>query len=119
MKTEIQSAAIARGQDKITHETFYVVQSDTHPHIWYTVRWNNQRLAWECNCPATKPCKHERAVNEVLKVRRALIAAAMGGQTPAIVAQLQAQEDARQAEKSSRPSQKGSLNGNRPFSLLK
>jgi len=120
LKTEIQSAAIARGQDKVTHETFYVVQSDTQANTWYTVRWNNERLMWEDNCPAScQQCKHVRAVNQVLAVRRATIALAMGGQVPAIVAKLQRDEDTRQAEASHRPSQKGSLNGNRPFSLLK
>jgi len=120
LKTEIQSAAIARGKDKVTHETFYVVKSDSSDTTWYQVRWNNERLMWCCNCPARcSGCKHTRAVNEILKVRRATIAAAMGPDTVAIVAKLQRDEDTRQAEASHRPSQKGSLNGNRPFSLLK
>lgn len=92
-KSEIQQATVARGKDKVTHETFYVVRSDSCETTWYTVRWNNERLAWQCNCPATKPCKHERAVQEVLKIRRATIAAAMGGEVPAIVAKMQADED--------------------------
>jgi len=115
-KTEIQSAAIARGTDKITHEHFYVVKSDSADR-WYEVRW--QVNAWSCNCPASCQCKHVRAVNEILRIRRATIALAMGGQVPAIVAKYQHDEDTRQAEASHRPSQKGSLNGNRPFSLLK
>lgn len=96
-KTEIQQATVARGTDKATHETFYVVRSDSCETTWYTVRWNNERLMWCCNCPATKPCKHERAVQEVLKIRRTTIAAAMGGQVPAIVAKLQDREDAKLA----------------------
>src|SRR5258707_8166464 len=75
IKTEIQSASVARGVDKITHETFYVVKSDSCETTWYTVRWNNERLMWCCNCPATcNGCKHVRAVNQVLAVRRATIA---------------------------------------------
>ena len=119
-KNEIQSASVARGTDKQTHETFYVVKSDSSDTTWYTVRWNHERLMWCCNCPARcNGCKHQKAVNEVLKVRRATVALAMGGEVPAIVAKYQHDEDTRQEEKSSRPSQKGSLNGNRPFSLLK
>jgi len=97
-QSEIAAPAIARGTDKITHETFYVVQSDSQANTWYQVRWNNERLMWCCNCPARcSGCKHTRAVNEILKIRRQRIAAAMGGQVPAIVAKLQAQEDAKLA----------------------
>jgi len=96
-QTEIAAPAIARGTDKLTHETFYVVQSNSHPNTWYQVRWDNQRLEWRCNCPSRKPCKHQLAVNQVLRIRRQRIAAAMGGQVPAIVAKMQAQEDAKLA----------------------
>ncbi|SRR6266566_4050591 len=120
LKTEIQSAAIARGKDKITHETFYVVKSDSSDTTWYTVRWNNERLMWCCNCPALcNGCKHVRAVNEVLKVRRATIALAMGPETVAVVARMQRNEDTRQAEASHRPGQKGQLNGSHEFKLMR
>ena len=101
-KSEITQASVARGVDKATHEVFYVVKSDTQENVWYTVRWNNEALAWQCGCPATKPCKHERAVQEVLKIRRATIDVAMSGPVE-------------------RPtSQKGNLNGGgREFSLLR
>jgi hypothetical protein len=83
--TEIQAATVARGIDKVTHETFYVVQSDTDANTWYQVRWSNEYLMWCCNCPALcSGCKHNRAVQ---------VALAMGGQTPAIVTTLQAKED--------------------------
>jgi hypothetical protein len=98
-KTEIQSAAIARGTDKVTHEHFYVVKSDSSDR-WYEVRW--QVNAWSCNCAAHCQCKHVRAVNEILRIRRATIALAMGGQVPAIVAKLQAREDAKLAEQAAR-----------------
>ena len=102
-ETSIQSPAIARGTDKITHQVFYVVQSDSHPNTWYTVRWNNERLMWCCNCPARcSGCKHTRAVNEILKIRRQRIAQAMGPQTVEVVAKLQAQEDAKRAEQAAR-----------------
>ena len=95
-KSEIQSASVARGTDKLTHEVFYVVKSDTQAHTWYEVRWNNERLMWCCECPAKcNGCKHSRAVNQVLAVRRATIALAMGGAMPKIVAKLQAEEDAK------------------------
>jgi hypothetical protein len=97
-KSEIQSASIARGVDKITHEVFFVVKSDSFETTWYTVRWNNERLMWCCNCPARcNGCKHVKAVNEFLCIRRASIAAAMGGQVPAIVAKLQRDEDRKNA----------------------
>jgi hypothetical protein len=105
-KTEIQQASIGRVTDKITHEHYYVVKSDTQENVWYTVRWNNAACEWQCNCPSYKPCKHERAVQEVLKIRRQHIALAMGGQTPKIVAKMQEQEDKKLAER-------GHLNGNR------
>src|SRR6266702_7133367 len=93
-KTEIQQAAICRCTDKATHEVFYAVKSDSSD-TWYQIRWNGN--TWMCDCPATKPCKHMRAVNEVLAVRRASIAAQMGGEMPAIVARMQAEEDAKRA----------------------
>jgi hypothetical protein len=93
VQSEIAQATVARGVDKQTHEVFYVVKSDSQANTWYEVRWSNQRLAWECGCPATKPCKHERAINQVLAVRRATIALAMGGDVPAIVARMQSEED--------------------------
>src|SRR5438876_10335413 len=88
--TQINQAAIYRCTDKATHEVFYTMKSDS-TDTWYQVRWNGQ--AWRCNCPATKPCKHERAVNEVLAVRRERIAAKIDEQTVEIVAEIQAQED--------------------------
>ncbi len=91
--TEITSPTIARGTDRQTHETFYVVKSDSSDTTWYTVRWNNERSMWCCNCPATQPCKHCRAVNQVLRLRRATIAATMGPGAVVAVARLQAEED--------------------------
>lgn len=93
--TEIQQPVLYRCTDKSTHEVFYLVKSDSQADTWYAVRWNAQATAWQCSCPATKPCKHERAVQEVLKLRRQRIAAQMGGNVPAIVATIQAEEDKR------------------------
>ena len=95
-QSSIQSAAIYRVTDKLTHEKFYLVKSDSEPNTFYEVRWNSARLMWCCNCPAMcSGCKHTRAVNEVLKIRRAAIAAQIGGDTVAIVARLQAEEERR------------------------
>lgn len=69
-KTEIQSAAIYRCTDKHSHEVFYLVKSDSSDQ-YYQVRWTG--IEWRCNCPATKPCKHERAVNEVIAAKQAAI----------------------------------------------
>lgn len=65
-KTEIQSAAIYRCTDKHSHEVFYMVKSDSSDD-YYRLTWNGTE--WHCNCPATKPCKHMRAVNEVIAAR--------------------------------------------------
>ncbi len=88
--TSIQQAAICRCTDKATHEVFYTMKSDSSDE-WYQVRWIGNR--WQCSCPATKPCKHERAVNDVLAVRRSRIAAKIDEQTSEIVATMQAEED--------------------------
>ncbi len=89
--TQINQAAICRCTDKATHEVFYTMKSDLSD-IWYQVRWIGNR--WQCNCPAMSHsvCKHERAVNEVLAVRRERIAAKIDEQTAAIVATMQAEE---------------------------
>ena len=91
--TEITSPVIYRITDKETHEHFYLVKSDRLEHTFYEVHYNAQALAWQCQCPDKRPCEHERAVNEVLKVRRACLAAQMGGDTPAIVERMQREED--------------------------
>jgi SWIM zinc finger len=94
-KTEIKSAAIYRCTCKSTHEVFYMVASDSEAGVFYQVRFNTSAARWECQCPSAYPCKHVRAVNEVLAIRRARIATQMGGSVPAIVAQMQAEEDKR------------------------
>src|SRR5205807_2783829 len=77
-QTTIQQATVARGIDRKSGEVFYVVQSDSQPNTWYQVRWNNERMQWCCNCPAKcSGCKHNRAVQEILKVRNAQIALAL------------------------------------------
>ena len=115
--TEIQSATVARGVDKVTHETFYVVKSDSSETTWYTVRWNNERLMWCCNCPARcSGCKHSRAIAKVQVLRRAAEARMQADEDRRLAVR---DKDTRQAEASHRPSQKGTLSSNRGFSLLK
>lgn len=69
-KTEISSAAIYRCTNKATGDVFYMVKSDSSDHF-YRLDWNG--TAWMCDCPATKPCKHMRAVNEVIAAKQAAI----------------------------------------------
>lgn len=88
--TEIQQAAIYRCTDKATREVFYVVKSDRQD-AWYTLRFDAVAAEWCCDCPAKKPCKHIRAVVEILKIRRARLAKKIGGDMPAIVAEIQAE----------------------------
>jgi len=100
-QTTITQATIARGTDKITHETFYVVRSDSSDTTWYTVRWNDQGLCWQDNCPAhSADCKHVRAVEQVVKARRQVIALAI-----------------KPVEQPRR--EYAALNGNREFSLMR
>lgn len=93
MTNMIASPVVYRCTVKQTREVFYLVQSDANPGTFYQVRFDHSRLAWSCSCPAHKPCKHERAIAEVLKIRRARTAAKLGGDMPAVVAELQAKED--------------------------
>src|SRR6266566_1831823 len=124
MATEIKSASVARGVDKITHETYYVVKSDDSRNTWHEVRWNNELLAWQCDGEKCvyqhggMACKHARSVLEDLKIRRARIALEMGGEAPQTVARLQAEED-RKLEAQVERRYTAPLNGNREFSLLK
>lgn len=96
-QSEIQSAAIYRVTDKATKEVFYLVKSDSDAGTWYELHFNHNTIRWECACPSTspRPCKHEKAVREILRIRRARTAAAIGGDMPLIIATLQAEEDER------------------------
>ncbi len=73
-KTEIQSAALYRCTDKQTHEVFYLVKSDSSEE-YYRLTWNNAAARYECSCPATKPCKHMRAVSDVAQAKAERVAA--------------------------------------------
>jgi hypothetical protein len=120
-QTEIQSPVVYRVRDKATRQVMYLVQSDSHPNTYYRVQFSNQSLTWQCECPSRKPCKHERAVQEVLKLRRQRIAEAMGPEAVVAVARIQREDDRRQGRAEQQAERLASLplNGNRPFSLLK
>ncbi|HAG99435.1 MAG TPA: hypothetical protein DDW33_03345 [Ktedonobacter sp.] len=89
-KTQISSATVNRVTNKVTHEVSYLVKSDSSEQ-YYQVRWDNNQMM--CNCAATRPCKHMRAVNEVLAERRARLAEKIGGEMPAIISEMQREED--------------------------
>lgn len=129
---EIQSACIYRVTCKATKEIYYIVKSDSDQGLWYEVRFDHSLVAWTCPCKATKPCKHIAAVREILKIRRARVAAAIGGDMPQIIAQLQREEESREEvalatiaqaqavlDEASRRRHEAPLNGNQGFSLLK
>src|SRR5579859_4779483 len=107
VKSEIQQSTIARGRDLASGDIFYVVKSDSQANTWYEVRWNDGAYGWRCNCPATQPCKHCRAVNQVLQARRLALVLSQPKPTP--VEPTEASERMMAAP----------LNGNRSFSLLK
>jgi hypothetical protein len=72
-QTQIQAATVNRVIDKASKKVLgYLVKSDSEQGVWYQVTWNREEHRYECTCPATKPCKHERAVSEVVKARKAI-----------------------------------------------
>lgn len=75
-QTEIQSATVNRVIDKASKKVLgYLVKSDTQEGVYYQVTWDRENHRYNCTCPATKPCKHERAVSEVVKARKEIEAA--------------------------------------------
>jgi len=78
-KTEIQSASIARGIDKKSGETYFVVQSDSDKNTWHKITWSDKRLAWQCDgekCAYSAGgtgCKHARAATESMNTRHAQV----------------------------------------------
>lgn len=66
--TEIQSPVVNRCTDKITHEVFYMVKSDSSEE-YYRLTWNESAARYQCSCPATKPCKHMRAVSDIQQAK--------------------------------------------------
>ncbi len=71
-KDLIAAPAIFRATDKNGAFLGYGVPSDSQPGVTYQVTWNETAKIWACNCPATKPCKHIKAVCEVCRERKAL-----------------------------------------------
>jgi hypothetical protein len=55
--------SISKGQD------VYSVKSDSSDETYYQA-WNAERAEWECTCPATKPCKHMRALVQIIQARK-------------------------------------------------
>ncbi len=98
--TTITQAQINKVTSKSTGETVYSVKSDSSD-TYYRMTWNVQAIQWECDCPATKPCKHLRALQEVLKAKRA------------------AAQESIKANKPLETSQKGHLHGSQGFSLMR
>src|SRR5947209_14033859 len=75
-QTEITSATVNRVIDKATKKVLgYLVKSDSEQGVWYQVTWDRENHRYNCTCPATKPCKHERAVSETVKARKEIEAA--------------------------------------------
>lgn len=110
-QTEIQSAVIYRVTCKATREVFYRVASDSKVGEFYDLHFSHQTLSWECPCESRKPCKHQRAVNQVLAAKREMTAVKLGGDMPEAVAELQAREDRKlaQAEIESSPEYRAEL----------
>lgn len=91
---EIQQAAIFRCTSRESREVFYTMKSDT-TNDWYTQRFDRASARWVCDCPSQKPCKHLRAVQEILRIRRARLAAKIGGDMPATIAQVEREQESR------------------------
>ena len=76
-------------------ETFYLARSaSSNDGTYYIVVWNNVTLKWDCPCPARKPCRHSKTIT-------ARHNSAVRSKQPLDIGS------------------RGSLNGNRAFSLLK
>lgn len=73
-QTAIQSAVIYRCTDRLTQQVFYLVQSDSHPGMFYRICWDDRRALWICLCDSRhRPCKHVRAIKSVLLARRGMM----------------------------------------------
>lgn len=44
-------------------QTIYLSRSSKNDGTYYIATWNYDLCKWACRCPATKPCRHERAIN--------------------------------------------------------
>jgi len=67
--TEIQQPVIYHCTDKATGAKFFTVKSDSQEGVWYRVSFDQASLRWQCSCASRKPCKHEKAVQSVLKAQ--------------------------------------------------
>lgn len=56
-------------------ETFYLTRSSKDNGEYYVTRFDTDGARWQCSCPSHKPCRHMKAVNAVLAIRRAAIQA--------------------------------------------
>lgn len=128
-KTSIQQATIAKITIKATGYTFYQIKSDSS-NEYYQLHMNAEGQ-YKCNCPAHKPCKHERALNEILDIQVAQIfscdeepAVAPLVEAPAAFPELVCPQitSAPIFEVPARiipDRERGALNGNRGFSLMR
>jgi hypothetical protein len=135
--TEIQQTSIAKITVKATGKVFYQVKSDSTSE-YYQLHLGADGQ-YHCNCKATKPCKHERALNEILDAR---IAAEFGFDEEELVVVAAPVTVSKIVLKPTKPvaaktpvipaprfpavvssdvplSERGTLNGNRGFSLLR
>lgn len=69
-KSEIKSAAVYNCCNKATGEKFYLVKSDSDANTYYQVKWETAQMAWSCECPAYRNCKHRVAVMQVIELKR-------------------------------------------------
>lgn len=50
-------------------EDVYSCKSDSSSDTYY-MTWDFDRSEWRCSCPATKPCKHIRALCQIIQARK-------------------------------------------------
>lgn len=53
-RADMPEAGIKQG------EKFYLARSSQNDGTYYIIAWNG--VDWLCRCPATKPCKHQKAL---------------------------------------------------------
>lgn len=124
----IQQTSIAKITIKKTGYVFYQVKSDsTNEYYQLHLGADGQ---YHCNCPSHKPCKHERALNEILEAQVAQLFASGEAAFPELVCPQVLCEPIFEVPATlphapvshppiDHPRQMGTLNGNRGFSLLR
>ncbi len=56
-RRDIPEANIKEGQ------VIYLTRSSKNDGTYYIATWNYAEMRWDCRCPATKPCRHNKLIS--------------------------------------------------------